>query len=114
MGCSYPYFDMYNNSEKQETKDFAFNQIMMTILHGYFYYQASIYRLGRNETLDDSYLALKHFKQKIIKELNKNTFDIINYVYSLPERYNNVKIGCFTGTNQFVETQSFRDFMLNL
>ena len=114
MGCSYPYFDMYNNSEKQETKDFAFNQIMMTILHGYFYYQASIYRLGRNETLDDSYLALKHFKQKIIKELNKNTFDIINYIYSLPERYNNVKIGCFTGTNQFVETQSFRDFILNL
>lgn len=114
MGTSYPYFDMYLNSEKEETKAFAWNQIMMGMLHGYFYYQASLWRLGVDDTLIDAYNALKEFKRKIIKELNITVFDIINYIYNLPERYDKIKVASRAGSNAFVETQSFRDFMLNL
>lgn len=113
MGCSYPYFDMYN-SENEETKNFAWNQIMMTLLHGYFYYQASLWRLGSGEVLEESYLAMKRFKNKITKELKVNEIDIINYIYSMPERYDSVKNGSRAGSNAFVELQSFRDFILNL
>ena len=114
MGGSYPYFDMYNDTDKQETKDFAWNQVLMTFLHGYFYYQASIWRLGQHNTLDDAYVALRQFKKKIIEELHVTDVDIINYLYSMPERYDHVKLGCRAGSNAFVETQSFRDFVLNL
>jgi len=114
MGASYPFFDMYLNDERPEKKDFALNQIMMTMLHGYFYYEASVWRLGSNEALIESYNALKILKRKIIQELKLNEFDIINYIYKNPARYNSVKRGSEMGSCEFVEVQSFRDFIINL
>ena len=51
MGACYPFFGMYtvNEDKNEELKNFALNQIMMTLLHGYFYYQASLWRLGTND-----------------------------------------------------------------
>ena len=112
--ASYPFFDMYINNEDKNKKEFAFNQIMMSLLHGYFYYQSSLWRLGANDTLIESYNALKELKRKIIKELKVNEFDIINYIYKNPNRYNKVKAGSQVGCCAFVEVQSFRDFILNL
>lgn len=114
MSACYPFFEMYKNTVEEDKKEFALNQIMMTMLHGYFYYQASIWRLGSNETLDNSLIALRSLKRKIIQELNLNEFDIINYIYKNPERYNNVKKGCEYGTCSFIEVQSFRDFIMNI
>ena len=116
IGCSYPYFEMYNKYKDidKDKSDFAFNQIMMSILHGYFYYEASEWRLGTNNTLIESIVALKKFKRKIIEELKITDNDIINYIYSLPERYNKIKIQCFNGTCPFIEIHSFRDFIYNL
>ena len=114
MGASYPFFGMYLTSHNEDNKDFALNQIMMALLHGYFYYEASIWRLGINETLESSFNALKNLKRKIINELNFTDYDIINYIYSLPERYHSVRGKSFTGTCPFIETQSFRDFIMNL
>ena len=114
IGSSYPFFEMHRNVKNQNHKNFAFNQIMMTLLHGYFYYQANLWRLGTNDTLEGSYNALKKLKRKIVKELNITDFDIVNYIYSLPKRYNNVKQSCFIGTCYFIEVQSFRDFIINL
>lgn len=114
VGASYPFFDMYKDAETKKIRDFALNQIMMTILHGFFYYEAQVWRLGRNETLMGSYNALMELKRKIIKELGLTDWDIITYIYNLPERYMKVKQSCFNGTCNFVETQSFRDFIQNL
>lgn len=114
VGASYPFFDMYLRNTAINLKEFALNQIMMTLLHGYFYYQASIWRLGVDNTLTKSYEALKDLKRKIINELGLTSMDIINYIYNLPERYIKVKQGSFNGTCPFVETQSFRDFIANL
>ena len=87
---------------------------MMAILHGYFYYQAAIWRLGTNEVLESNYNGLKALKRRIISELKINEFDIINYIYSIPERYSNIRIDTFKNGFMFVETQSFRDFIINL
>ena len=116
IGCSYPYFRMYKEYKDtdENKKIFAFNQIMMSLLHGYFYYEASEWRLGNNNTLIESIVALKKFKRKIIEELKVSDDDIVNYIYSLPERYNRVKVQCFIGTCPFVEIHSFRDFIYNL
>lgn len=115
MGASYPYFNMFNNIKStNEAKAFAWNQIMMTMLHGYFYYQASLWRLGQNDTLEDAFNAIKKFKRKIVKELNMNEDEMINYIYSMPERYDKIKVTCRAGSNAFVELQSFRDFIMNL
>ena len=114
MGASYPFFDMYLNDKKEENRVFALNQIMMTLLHGYFYYQSSLWRLGSNDTLIESYNAVKELKRKIVKELGLTDFDIINYIYQIPDRYNSVKMGSQQGCCSFVEVQSFRDFILNL
>ena len=114
MGACYPFFDMYLNDKREEKKAFALNQIMMTLLHGYFYYQSSLWRLGSNETLVESYNAVKDLKRKIAKELGMTDLDIINYIYQIPDRYNNVKRGSQQGCCAFVEVQSFRDFILNL
>lgn len=113
-GSSYPFFDLFHRSENQETKDFAVRQIMMTMLHSYFYYQASVWRLGSNGTLDTAYIALKNFKRKIINELNVDNVFIINYIYKDPIRYDEIKNNCRPGSNPFVETKSFRDFILDL
>ena len=115
IGASYPFFSMYHWArDNNKLKDFALNQIMMTLLHGYFYYQASIWRLGVNNTLESSFNALKSLKRKIINELGLTDFDIINYIYNLPERYLNIKKRSFDGTCPFIESQSFKDFIINL
>ena len=113
-GASYPYFDMFNQTKDKETKMFAWNQIMMTLLHGYFYYEASLWRLGEDDALMEAYDAMKLFKRKIIKELKVDVSDIVGYIYSMPERYDKIKVDSRAGSNAFVETQSFRDFILNL
>lgn len=114
-GAAYPFFDMFlDKNTTPENRGFAFNQILMTLLHAYFYYEASVWRLGIDNALESAFLAVKNFKRKIIKELGITEVDIINYIYSLPERYNNIKAGCKNGSNEFVERQSFRDFILNL
>lgn len=114
MGASYPFFDMFNNAQTNDVKMFAWNQIEMTLLHGYFYYQAELWRLGPEEILEDSLLAMRHFKNKMIKELNVTSSDIIGYIYNLPERYFKVRSQSLDGSCAFVEVQSFRDFILNL
>jgi glycosyltransferase involved in cell wall biosynthesis len=113
-GACYPFFDMFLNNEDKNKKDFAFNQIMMTLLHGYFYYQSSLWRLGANDTLIESYNALKNLKRKIIKELKVTELDIIKYIYSNPQRYDKIKMRSIAGCCAFVEVQSFRDFIMNL
>ena len=114
VGSCYIFFDMYKNESREEKKIFSLNQIIMTILHAYFYYQSSLWRLGSNNILMESYNVVKDLKRKICKELNMTSFDIIDYVYAIPDRYNSVKAKCQIGCCPFVEVQSFRDFILNL
>lgn len=118
-GASDPYFDMWKSANDDNTKMFALNQIMMTLLHAYFYYEAAVARLGQNNVIDTMYVAIRSLKRRMIEVLNSNYYPmsdkyITDYIYSLPERYHSIKGKCFAGSNPFVESQSFRDFILNL
>lgn len=114
FACSDAFFWLFNIAKTEEQRWFAFNQIMMAFLHGYFYYEASIWRLGQNDVLAKNYDGLKALKRRIMSELKMTEFDMINYIYSIPERYSNIRIDSFKSGGPFVETQSFRDFVLNL
>ena len=101
-----------------EQKAFYFNQIMMSILHGYFYSQAAYYRLGSQWYLDEVMTDNRRFMRMMVDDicngLKITRNDIINYIYNLPERYVNVKVQCYDGSNMFVELESFKDFIESL
>jgi len=112
--ASYPFFPMLTEDATQYQKEFCIARIMSTLLHGYFYYQAAVWRLGPTGTLDEAYIALKHYKRKMMEELHINDWDIIYYVYNDPKTYDSIKEKCKPGSCHFVELVSFRDFILNL
>jgi len=114
IGGSEAYFAMYTQSESSYAKGFAWNQIIMILLHGYFYYQSSLWYHGVNDTLENEYNALKSFKRRVIKELETTESDIIDYIYTVPDRYNSIRQKCQPVSGAFIEQQSFRDFILNL
>ena len=97
-----------------EHKAFYVHQIMVTMLHAFFYFDASRYRLGSNKILDYNVTDLHNFKVKICKELDVSEIDIINYIYKDARLYNSIKRSSIAGSIEFVETQSFRDFILNI
>lgn len=113
-GSSDPFFDLYEYATTNHTKGFAIHQVMMTLLHAYFYYQASVYRLGSNRTLESSYDAIRKLKRRIISTFDTIDVDIIEYIYKLPELYHSIRGKSFQGAIPFIEAQSFRDFILNL
>lgn len=114
FACSDPFFDLCKNAKNKDQYYFGFNQIMMALLHGYFYYQAAIWRLGPNDVLEANHDGLRALKRRIISELKINENDIINYIYSIPDRYSNIRVDTFKSGFTFVESQSFRDFIINL
>lgn len=111
LAASDPFFDLLETDKNHY--DWYVNQIMMTLLHAYFYYQASVWRLGY-EALTDNIVSLRQLKTKIIERLDMSDYDIINYIYRNPKRYSNIKNRSIIGTCDFIETQSFRDFILNI
>lgn len=112
MGASYPYFDMID--QYPEHKSFYVHQIMMTLLHAFFYFDASKYRLGANNILTHNITELHDFKVKICNELKISEIDIINYIYRDAKLYNNIKRSSISGSNEFIESQSFKDFILSI
>ena len=111
LAASDPYFDLAEIDK--EHYDWYVNQIMMTMLHAYFYYQACVWRLG-HDIVVDNIAHLHELKTKIITRLKLNELDIINFIYQNPDRYASVKAKSEIGTCRFVESQSFRDFILNI
>lgn len=95
--------------------DFYYNQLMMAVLHGYFYYQAAVWRLGFNDELNiKNRNHIKVMVDNICETLKITRNDMIDYIYKLPDRYMRVKYKSFTGSNYFVEVESFVDFMNHL
>ena len=112
--ASDPRIEMFKTTKNQNTALWCLDQIMMNFLHAYFYYQASVWKLGGAYTLDDCYVALRKFKRRIIENTGLEENGMINYVYKDPKRYDEVRRHGIEGVFPFVETQSFRDFILNL
>ena len=111
--CINPYLDNIKNVEKEETKQFYFHQVMMGILHGYFYHQAEVWRLGL-DYLTANREAIHNLVLKISKAFNVPVEYMIDYIYKQPELYDKIKKQSFIGSCAFVETHSFRDFIMNI
>ena len=111
-GTSDPRFEMLEKSENPDTQLWCLDQIMMALLHAYFYCQASLWKNG--ELLNSCINSIKEFKVRINEEIGLTDEGIINYIYSKPSGYNDIRQHSIEGTNLFVEVQSFQDFIFNL
>lgn len=112
IAASYPYM-LYSDNE--EFRGFCLNQVLMTLLHSYFYYQYSLYKFGSNdEIVRSNYIHITYLVQLIKDTMKVSINDMIHYIYSLPYRFERVKQGCIYGTGSFVEIQSFGDFIQSI
>ena len=85
------------------------NQIMMALLHSYFYYEAVSYLYGA-EAYRDNLTSVKNLIWRITEELKMSADDIVNYIYSDPVKYAIVRSECQLSEGFFIEKTSFRDF----
>jgi len=111
LGASDPFFDLFKKPGVD--KGFCFNQILMALLHAYFYHQASIWRIG-DKTLPENFEYIRTLKNRINTELGVDDNGILNYIYSIPERYTKIRNSCTYGSCAFIEVQSFSDFIFSL
>lgn len=88
-------------------------QCMGTLVFSYFYYQFFIWSEGEN-IVKENIGYIRDLVYKIIDVFGITKDSIINLVYSCPESYNEMKIDTFNMGYKFVETTSFRDFILKL
>jgi glycosyltransferase involved in cell wall biosynthesis len=110
IACSEPFLD-YLGVYPLAT-EFYVNQLMMCVLHAYFYQQAAVYRLGWDDEIvvkNDGNIRVLILK--ICGKLHVDPNYVINYIYNLPERYNKIKGSCFEGSNPFIETLTFEQFI---
>ena len=100
--------------EKAKTGNWWFvNQVVMTLLHCYFYYMGAIFREGE-ELYEDNLDDIKKFYKKIVEEVEMEPLDIINFVASDERKYQIVRNDCIMHEGCFMEYASFPDFVLYL
>ena len=109
QSTSEPYFNYINDINKEWVKQ----QLFFTMLMGYFYIQGGIYRIGDNYPKRNKYI-LAQLQDKICEQFNITKNDIINFIYNSPKEYHHYKEMSFGACHEFIENQSFRDFILNL
>ena len=86
---------------------------MGTLVFSYFYYQFFVWSEGEG-ILKENLGYIRDLVYRMIDVFNITNEDIINLVYTCPESDNDMKIGTLNMGYKFVETTSFRDFILKL
>ena len=109
MATTEPYWESAIKTKDSE----RINQIMMTLLHAYFYYEAAVYNYNSNE-YGDILQMICSLATRIMQAFNCTYLDIIKYVYADAERYNVVRDDCEVTCGNFITNTSFRDFMYRL
>jgi len=104
-----PYFSYIN----EVNIDWIREQLIVSMLMGYLYYQCGIFR-AKDIYPKDNLLKMKEIKQEIHDKLGLTDQDIIDYINRFPYLYDYYREDIYNAINPFVETQSFRDFIINL
>lgn len=105
---------MFNAVKIYKDNDLYFRgQCMGTLVFSYFYYQSFIWSEGLN-IIQENLEYIRELLYKIMETFSVTKNDIINLVYSCPESYNDMKVNTLNMGYRFVETTSFRDFILKL
>lgn len=107
ISCSDPYWDSY-----EETREKVFlNQLLMALLHAYFYYEGGIY-YDKNYNYDDVLKLISNYIHKLINTFPELSLKyIVDFVSSDPIKYNNVLRNSELFSGPFVPEISFKDFI---
>lgn len=93
--------------------DFCVNQILMTLLHCYFYYEAVSYKFGP-KNYKDNVQDIKELIRDIMVRLNFSANDIIDYLYDDVQKYEAVRYDCIMSEGLFICKTSCKDFINHL
>ena len=88
------------------------NQVIMTLLHTYFYYECASYLYGSKDYAD----VLEHIHvllMRMMNELSMTPEFIVDYVYADAYKYDKVYNDCSIDLG-FIPKTSFRDFIFRL
>ena len=109
VSASEPYIE---NAKRLREPIFV-NQLIMTALHCYFYYEAASYFNGPTDYTDTIEL-IKNYLHRLRDELHYSPNFIVDYVYSNASQYDAVRQDCMKSTGLCIPKTSFRDFVLRL
>lgn len=100
--------------EAKNSRDMVFiNQVIMTLLHAYFYYEFASYYFGADD-YSDVIKLIRNYLLRMIDDLGMSPEFIIDFVYSDPYKYRKVESDCKTYCEEFIPKTSFRDFVFRL
>lgn len=103
----------YWKGAKNTNDPFYMNQIMMTLLHAYFYYEAVSYYDGAKDYVDVA-MSIKNLIYQMVNDLNYSLDFIVDYIYMDPYKYDAVMEDCRISSGKFIPKTSFRDFVYRL
>lgn len=89
------------------------NQIMMCLLHSYFYCMGAITKISV-AMMSDALVDIREFVRRVQGVLCVDKNYIIDYIYSDPVKYELVRADCLLHEQVIVERYSFREFILRL
>ena len=102
----------WSKAQKGNNNAFA-HQVMMTLLHCYFYYEAASYYEGPQRYKDIAKI-IEDLIKAIVTELGYSLDDIVNYLYMDPIIFEDVLEDCRLITGFFIPKTSLRDFIYHL
>jgi glycosyltransferase involved in cell wall biosynthesis len=97
-----------------EKLPFYFNQLCSVVLYCYFYYQSFLYSENPEKIIKSNLDIIKYLVYRICYTFDITKDSIIANVYSSPQSYRHIYNECISGNCDFIETISFKDFILNL
>lgn len=117
IAASGPYWNKaFDLSYDKEKRELYFHQVMMTLLHCYFYYEAASFYEGP-EKYKDIYQIIRRFVRLIVDQypetdsLTDITNELVNYIYQDPLLYHMVREDCEDIANKFIEKTSYKDWI---
>ncbi len=105
--------DPYWEGAKDTNNIIFINQIIMTLLHAYFYYEFASYYYGATDYAD-IIILIRNYLLRMINELKMTPEYIIDFVYADPYKYDKVLEDCKIYCTNFIPKTSFRDFVFRL
>lgn len=103
----------YIENAKEIGEPIFINQLIMTALHCYFYYEAASYYEGATKYADIIEM-IRRYVWRLHDELNYSPEFIVDYVYASASRYDAVRRDCMIASGLFIPKTSFRDFIFRL
>lgn len=94
-------------------KDFHRHQILMCLLHCYFYFEGATYREG-SERYEDIYKKTQKLLFRILERFKWSFMQVVEYIYKDPVLFQTVQKNCEYFTGKFIAKTSFKDLIVRM